>query len=176
MTASMAAVVMTCDRRWRPHRFVGHGGADTFIINASQRGSVIRDFQDVGDKVQLDFGDWNQQRALGIAMSIEGNDFVYSANGEAIVTIKGAMNQFPKGTCVWSAEVGKSPDATAGSLMLEPAGRLRLKMKAIQDPPLGRQGRMCGSDVTPGRTLTQHKPVSNGGFLLLPIWGTKPAE
>ena len=77
--------------------FVGHCGADTFIINASQRGSVIRDFQDVGDRIELDFGDWNQQRALGIALSIDGNDFVYSANGETIVTIKGAMNQFHEG-------------------------------------------------------------------------------
>ena len=84
------------DARGRTY-FVGGGGADTFVVNANQRGSVIRDFKDSGDKVELDFGDWNQQRALGIALSIEGNDFVYSANGDAIVTIKGAMNQLHEG-------------------------------------------------------------------------------
>ena len=77
--------------------FVGGGGADTFVINANQRGSVIRDFKDSGDKVELDFGDWREMRAMGISLGIDGNDFVYSANDETIVTIKGAMNQFRDG-------------------------------------------------------------------------------
>lgn len=77
--------------------FVGGGGADTFVVNSNQRHSVIRDFKDIGDKVELDFGDWNQMRAMGIRLGIEGNDFVYFANDEAVVTIKGAMNQFRDG-------------------------------------------------------------------------------
>ena len=78
--------------------FVGGGGADTFVINANQRDSVIRDFKDSGDKVELDFGDWREMRAMGISLGINGNDFVYSANDETLVTIKGAMNQFRDGT------------------------------------------------------------------------------
>mgnify|MGYP003339002350 FL=1 len=77
--------------------FLGGRGADTFVINASQRDSVIRDFKDSGDKVELDFGDWGEMRAQGISLGIVGNDFVYSANDETIVTIKGAMNQFRDG-------------------------------------------------------------------------------
>ena len=77
--------------------FVGGGGADPFVINANQRDSVIRDFKDSGNKVELDFGDWREMRAMGISLGINGNDFVYSANDETIVTIKGAMNQFRDG-------------------------------------------------------------------------------
>ena len=77
--------------------FAGGGGADTFVITADQRDSVIRDFKDSGDKIELEFGNWNEQRAMGLSLGIEGNDFVYSAAGETIVTIKGAMNEYRDG-------------------------------------------------------------------------------
>ena len=72
-------------------------GTSRHVINNNQRGSVVHDFRDSGDRIELDFGGWQGMRTLGISMSIEGSDFVYSANGETICTIVGAMDQHQAG-------------------------------------------------------------------------------
>ena len=54
-----------------------------------------------------------------------------------------------------------------GSLMLEPRMASQTQDESHTRPNLGKGRAGCVvPDVTPGRTLTQHNPVSNGGVVL----------
>ena len=60
-----------------------------------------------------------------------------------------------------------------GSLMLEPRRASQTQDESHTRPNLGKGRAGCVvPDVTPGRTLTQHNPVSNGGvFVAYPYGG-----